>query len=134
MKTAPSPREHRDASSHREPGLIAKGENGEQSATDKCALDNRSHRTSCASVATADGSITQESRAFPAGVNCMRGLAGVSDIGTDRDRPDTICWESRLRYCRRRTVVIELSRADRSFEVRRNELAQLWAPRLRYQR
>jgi hypothetical protein len=89
--------------------------------------------TSCASVATAVGSLPQESRAFPAGVNCMHGLAGVSDIGTDRERPEVICWESRLRYCGRGTVDIELSRADRSFEVRRNELAQLWARRSRYQ-
>ena len=44
-KTAPLPQEHRDASSSRHPGLIAKGKNNKQSATDKCALDNRSHRT-----------------------------------------------------------------------------------------
>jgi len=54
MKTAPSPREHRKASSSRKPGLIAKGEKGEQSAMDRCALDNRSHRTACASVAAAE--------------------------------------------------------------------------------
>jgi len=73
MKTAPSPREHRKASSSRKPGLIAKGEKGEQSAKDKCALDNRSHRTASASVVAAPlpGARMTDSAAAD---NCMRGL------------------------------------------------------------
>ena len=44
-KTAPGPRKHRQTSSPEQPGLIAQGKNRKQSARGKCALYNRSHRT-----------------------------------------------------------------------------------------
>ncbi len=44
-KTAPKALKHRAASPGRQPGLIAKGNNTKRSETDKCVLDNRSHRT-----------------------------------------------------------------------------------------
>ena len=44
-KTAPKALKHRAASPGRQPGLIAKGGNVQQSAEGKYVLDNRSHRT-----------------------------------------------------------------------------------------
>jgi hypothetical protein len=49
--TAPSPRKHRKASPAQQPGLIAQGKTPSPSARGTCALDDRSHRTLCASPA-----------------------------------------------------------------------------------
>jgi hypothetical protein len=45
-KTAPRTRQHRQASPPQQSGLIAGETNTSQSAETRCALDNRSHRTS----------------------------------------------------------------------------------------
>ena len=50
-QTASQTRKHPAASSRKQSGLIAQGKNAPQSAAPKCALDNRSHRTSRASAA-----------------------------------------------------------------------------------
>ena len=44
-QTAKQTKRRRTGSSPKQPGLIAKGKNSQQSATTKCALHNRSHRT-----------------------------------------------------------------------------------------
>ncbi len=59
-KTAPSTREHRNTSISRQSGLIARGNNTKRSQTDTCALDNRPHRTSCASRALIEVAIVNE--------------------------------------------------------------------------
>ncbi len=70
-KTAPSTREHRNASISRQSGLIARGNNTKRSETEKCVLDNRSHRTSCASAAEAEYRILgQVSHSLPMSAAC----------------------------------------------------------------
>ena len=44
-QTAPRTRKYRKASSPQQSGLIAEGTTAQQSAVARCALDNRSHRT-----------------------------------------------------------------------------------------
>ena len=50
-QTASATRKHRKAQSPKQSGLIARAKTAPESATSKCALDNRSHRTLCASPA-----------------------------------------------------------------------------------
>ena len=129
-KTAPSTREHRTASISRQSGLIAKGENDKQSAMDKCALDNRSHRTSCASVAAAHIPRARMTD-IRAADNCMRLLGSLFINCSCRTSPMQLeRWFVEMRSSGNRRICEQRVRSGdgRLFRASIDERMQLLVP------